>query len=164
MPVDGGYAVTISRAATAVRRVTRRPTTSGACAPLVGGETRPVVYAGSTGELSSASPHTGGLRLGVVGSGRLRMLDRKLHATVHAVDVADDLGSFTVTGYAADEVGAQLHLALVSDQAVWEPVAVRHDVATGRFEADFDLTTESWGNAVAARDGWLLAPPAAQRR
>ncbi|WP_404392499.1 CDP-glycerol glycerophosphotransferase family protein [Humibacillus xanthopallidus] len=152
VPVDGGYAAT----------VTVPPLPTGASPvvdhqwgvrALVDGETRPVVYAGSTAELSQASPHTGGLRLGVAGSGRLRMLDRKLHATVHRVDVAEDLGSFTVTGYAAPEVGAQVHLALVSDQSVWEPTAVRHDLVTRRFEADFSLTTETWGNAVARATG-----------
>jgi CDP-glycerol glycerophosphotransferase len=81
------------------------------------------------------------------------MLDRKQHATVHRVDVADDLRSFTVTGYAATDVGAQPALALVSDQAEWDPESVRHDLATGRFEADFDLTTQSWGQTVTRAPG-----------
>ncbi len=104
VPVEGGWAATLSVP----------PLPSGASPTsdhqwgvraVVAGESCPIMYAGSTGELSRSSPHTGGLRLGLVGSGRLRMLDRKLHATVHAVEVADDLRSFTVTGYAAEGRG-----------------------------------------------------------
>ncbi|TQM63895.1 bifunctional glycosyltransferase/CDP-glycerol:glycerophosphate glycerophosphotransferase [Humibacillus xanthopallidus] len=122
---------------------------------VVGGESLPIVWAGSTGELSRISPHTSGLRLGVFGPGRVRLLDRKLHATVHRVDVADDLRSFTVTGYAAADVGAQPRLALVSHQGtgLWTPEDVRHDLATGRFDADFSLTTQAWGTTVARATG-----------
>ena len=67
--------------------------------------------------------------------------------------MSDDLRSFTVTGYAASDVGAQPHLALVSDQGVWDPEAMRLDLATGRFEADFALTRESWGDTVARETG-----------
>ena len=152
VPVDGGYAATI----------TVPPLPSGASPTtdhrwglraVVPSGTLPVVYAGSSGELSSSSPHTGGLRLGLVGPGRLRMLDRKLHASVHAVDVADDLHSFTVTGYAAPDVGAEPILALVSDQDTWLPSDVRLDASSGRFQADFELSTERWGTSVARSTG-----------
>jgi CDP-glycerol glycerophosphotransferase len=152
VPVEGGYEA----------RIEVPPLPSGASPvvdhqwgvrAVVGGEPMPIVYAGSTGELTSSSPHTGGLRVGIVGPGRLRLLDRKLHASVHRVDVADDLSSFTVTGYAASDVGAQLRLALVSNQAVWDPADVRHDLATGRFEADFALTAHSWGRTVTRPTG-----------
>ena len=152
VPVDGGYAATI----------TVPPLPSGASPTtdhrwglraVVPSGTLPVVYAGSSGELSTSSPHTGGLRLGLVGPGRLRMLDRKLHASVHAVDVADDLRSFTVTGYAAPDVGAEPILALVSDQDTWLPSDVRLDASSGRFQADFELSTERWGTSVARSTG-----------
>ncbi len=149
VPVEGGYAATIQVP----------PLPAGASPTIdyrwglravVPSGTLPIVYAGSTADLSEASPHTGGLRLGLVGSGHLRMLDRKLHASIHRVSVAEDLRSFTVAGYAASSVGTALHLALVSDQSGdWLPTAVRHDVSTGRFEADFDLLHEKWGRPVA---------------
>ncbi|MEW1955060.1 CDP-glycerol glycerophosphotransferase family protein [Terrabacter sp. NPDC080008] len=150
--VEGGYAATIT---VPPLPAGASPTTDyrwGVRAVLPSGPA-PVVYAGSTAELARTSPHTGGLRLALVGSGRLRMHDRKLHASIHAVSVAPDQRSFTVTGYAGSDVGDALHLALVSDQGDWLPTAVRHDVTTGRFEADFDLLVERWGQLVARATG-----------
>ncbi|MCU1535780.1 MAG: hypothetical protein JWP82_131 [Humibacillus sp.] len=156
VPVEGGYAATLT---VPPLPVGASPTTDyqWGLRAVVDGESLPIVYAGSTGELAAGSPHVGGLRLGLVGSGRLRLRDRKLHGTVHGVAIAPDLGSFTVTGYAAASPGDAVHLALVGAGAVWSPTDVRHDPSTGRFAADFSLSTQQWGDTVSVASGaWSL--------
>ncbi len=115
-----------------------------------------VDFAGGTCDLPVPGAGSGGLRVDFDAKGGLRMLDRRTHATVHEVSLAEWPEAFTVKGYASLPVGQQFMTALASDTDLWQPTDTEHDPVSGKFYARFSVTGPRWG-----REG--LAHPTAGR-
>jgi CDP-glycerol glycerophosphotransferase len=116
----------------------------------------PLDFGGGTSDLPVPGAGSGGLRIDLDAQGGLRLLDRRTHATVHEVSLAEWPEAFTVRGYASLPVGQQFMPALGSDTDLWEPTEAEHDPVSGEFHARFNVTEPRWG-----RDG--LAHPTAGR-
>ncbi|MEO8830513.1 CDP-glycerol glycerophosphotransferase family protein [Lapillicoccus sp.] len=122
----------------------------------VGDQRLPVDFEGSSTDLASDAGERR-LRLTTLTTGRLRLLDSKMQASVTKVDVAADARAFTVHGQAEPPLGQPFALALVSDHGLWQPDSMQHDPHTSSFTATFTVTTSLFGHEVARPTaGWSL--------